>query len=106
MTSQIVEAILSLQVAKGATSSTVTGAEGNANIEEAGLSLESQSPCLGKPISHLDLLQLSRELKAHHLSPPTLDILLRGSRVYVPPPVPKPEPVSRLFQTLPAREMY
>ena len=48
---------------------------------------------IGNPISHGQLIHLSKQLKARKLSPNSLDKLLRGSRVYIPPPPPKPEPV-------------
>lgn len=52
------------------------------------------NPKLGNPISHEQIIDLSRQLKAQGLSPRSLDILLRGARVYFPPLPPKPEPVS------------
>jgi hypothetical protein len=60
------------------------------------------NPKLGNPISHGQVIDLSRKLKAQDLSPRSLDTLLRGVRVYVPTSPPKPEPVSILpvvFQT-------
>ena len=62
----------------------------NDQINEPSLS----NPQLGNPVSHGQLLDISSQLKAQGLSPRSLDVLLRGSRVYVPPPSPKPEPVS------------
>jgi hypothetical protein len=51
-------------------------------------------PEIGKPISHNQILTLSKQLKANSLEPYHLDILLCSSKVYIPPPRPKPEPVS------------
>jgi hypothetical protein len=54
--------------------------------------LESPEP--GKPISHGQVLDLWRDLKASGEAELSLEQLLRGSHVYVAPPPPKPEPVS------------
>ena len=53
------------------------------------------NPKLGNAISHGQLINLSRKLKAHGFSPRSLDILLSGARIYNAPPPPKPEPVNR-----------
>lgn len=70
-----------------------------------------QDPKVGNPISHLQILDLSRKLKSLNAIPYHLDYLLRGSYVYIPPPPPKPEPTSeykalmaRLRQEAEARE--
>jgi hypothetical protein len=71
-------------------------ADGLRRVEKPSLS----SPKLGNPISHGQAIDLSRKLKAQNLSPRSLDALLRGARLYVAPPPPKPEPVgilSRFF---------
>jgi hypothetical protein len=66
----------------------------NALGDQAGSSEPSLSnPTLGNPISHGQVIDLWKELKARNLSPRSLDSLLRGARVYVPPPKPKPDPV-------------
>src|SRR4051812_13096141 len=44
------------------------------------------APKLGDPISHGQVIDLWKEMKARSPSPKTLELLLRGSRVYVPPP--------------------
>ncbi|KAF7940101.1 uncharacterized protein EAE98_000228 [Botrytis deweyae] len=61
-----------------------------------------ENPKIGNPISHGQAIDLSRNLKKHNLSPLTLELLLRGSRVYVSPPVPKAEPTSE-YKALMAR---
>ncbi|KAL9100438.1 MAG: hypothetical protein Q9163_004183 [Psora crenata] len=80
-------------------------------FHESGLSLADgddimdapdQEPAVGKPISHGQLIELSRRLKKatgdrrneeYGPSPShTLDQLLRGSQVYVEPPKPRAEP--------------
>jgi hypothetical protein len=61
-----------------------------------------QDPKVGKPISHLQVLDLSHKLKNSNAIPYHLDILLRGSHVYIPPPPPKPEPTAE-YKALMAR---
>ena len=74
---------------------------------------EVNEPAPGKPISHSQVIALSRCLRAHlnrardtsldnHVDSPVcdLDTLLRGSRVYVEPPKPKAEPVSLFIYLL------
>lgn len=66
-------------------------------------------PTAGKPISHGQIIEISKTLKhinedlqdaesrnyvSHHL-----DILLRGSHVYIEPPKPKMEPVPTVLFT-------
>jgi hypothetical protein len=75
-----------------AKSSKKSTADGLGRVEEPSLS----SPKRGNPISHGQAIELSRKLKAQNLSPRSLDVLLRGARVYVAPPPPKPEPVGIL----------
>jgi TMEM199 family protein len=66
------------------------------HLNEARISDEPslKNPRIGNPISHGQVIGLSKLLKAHGIFPNSLDLLLRGARVYVPPPPPKPEPVS------------
>ena len=52
-----------------------------------------KSPRVGNPISHSQIIDLSRQLKAQHITPNDLETLLRGIAVYIAPPPPKPEPV-------------
>lgn len=67
-----------------------------------------EAPAVGKPIAHVQVIAISRcskkqpGKKVTHESEAErsaslchLDTLLRGSKVYVEPPKPKPEPVSR-----------
>ena len=53
-------------------------------------------PAIGKPISHGQVIDILRQLKSRNHSSYHLDILLRGSRVYIPPPPLKAEPVRLL----------
>lgn len=55
-----------------------------------------QIPAVGKPISHGQIVELWNDLRAHGHDKFSLEYLLRGSRVYIPPPPPKPETVSPL----------
>ncbi len=57
------------------------------------------SPSIGNPISHGQIMDISKEMKSHRLKPDSLEILLRGSRVYVAPPKPRPEPVMSAAST-------
>lgn len=52
-----------------------------------------QEPAIGKPISHGQIIQLWKLLKDHDAQSYTLENLLWGARVYVPPAPAKPEPV-------------
>ncbi|OCL02794.1 hypothetical protein AOQ84DRAFT_228440 [Glonium stellatum] len=62
-------------------------------------------PEVGNPISHSQLIDISKLVKNHpgqiNLSP-HLDGLLRGSKIYTPPTEPKPEPTSE-YKALMAR---
>ena len=52
-----------------------------------------ENPEVGKPISHGQIVDLWKQLKASGHTTYTLEQLLRGANVYIPPPTPKPEPV-------------
>lgn len=61
-----------------------------------------QDPAIGKPISHGQIIDFSKSLRDYFETSRNdstiiydLDGLLRGSKVYIEPPKPKPEPVSR-----------
>ena len=71
------------------------------------------APTLNEPISHAQLITLSRNLSSQgqqsrkhdhedaagdEQSSHSLKSLLRGTKVYVPPPPPKPEPVQNAPQ--------
>ena len=77
------------------------------NSEELGESTSLEAPTLGKPISHSQIVAISKFLRKHNterctadpqngLDSPNfhLDTLLRGARVYIESPQPKTEPVS------------
>ncbi|KAL7787474.1 ATPase, vacuolar ER assembly factor, Vma12 [Trichoderma ceciliae] len=54
----------------------------------------STEPAVGNPICHSDIIRLHKRLSAEQSSLPkySLEELLQGSRVYIPPPPPKSEP--------------
>ncbi|EQL03650.1 hypothetical protein G6O67_004512 [Ophiocordyceps sinensis] len=59
-------------------------------------------PAIGEPISHGQVVDLWKRLQSSHASPCSLEMLLKGSRIYVPPPPPRPEP-SDEYRALMAR---
>ncbi|EKD14913.1 uncharacterized protein L3040_003873 [Drepanopeziza brunnea f. sp. 'multigermtubi'] len=59
-------------------------------------------PRIGNPISHGQIIELARNMKVRGLQPSRLEDLLKGARVYVPPPPAKPEPTSE-YKALMAR---
>ena len=63
-------------------------------VDEKSTEPSLENPKVGNPISHGQVIDLSRQLKAQGLSPCSLEVLLKGARFYVPPPPPKKEPVS------------
>lgn len=60
--------------------------EGNAASEPT-----LSNPRIGNPISHGQVVDLSQKMKAQKLQPCSLEDLLKGARIYLPPPAPKPE---------------
>jgi len=66
------------------------------NQKQASITTEPSlsDPKVGNPISHGQVIDLSKKMRTEVLQPSRLEELLRGSRVYIPPPKPKPEPVS------------
>ncbi|KAF4974455.1 hypothetical protein FZEAL_8626 [Fusarium zealandicum] len=59
-------------------------------------------PQLGNPISHGQIVNLWKKLRVQGNSTYTLEQLLRGAFIYIPPPPPKPEP-SPQYKALMAR---
>lgn len=51
-------------------------------------------PAIGNPVSHSQVVDMWKDLKDARHGEYTLEMLLKGANVYVPPPAPKPEPVS------------
>ncbi|KPM40260.1 hypothetical protein AK830_g6264 [Neonectria ditissima] len=60
------------------------------------------NPEIGNPISHSQTVALRRKLKSQSDSAPSLEQLLRGAHIYIPPPPPKREP-TREYKALMAR---
>ena len=56
-----------------------------------------KNPTVGHPISHSQVIELSRRRELEGLRPWRLEELLKGSRVCVPPPKPNPETVSNFL---------
>jgi TMEM199 family protein len=79
MTPSIVEALKLLDV------STLT------SDQDKEPSLTNGEP--GKPISHGQIIDVWKQLRANGIQTYTLEGLLRSATVYIPPPPPKPEPV-------------
>ncbi len=71
--------------------------EGLRTLDEAavhpGDQPELTHPAVGRAISHGQVVDLWKSLEAAGHAQYTLESLLKGSRVYVPPPAAKPEPV-------------
>ncbi len=63
-----------------------------------------EDPQVGRPISHGQIVDLWKNLSAEGRTEYTLEKLLRGSRVYVPPPPPKQEPVGPSPPPLPSTQ--
>ncbi|CAG8975058.1 hypothetical protein HYALB_00009920 [Hymenoscyphus albidus] len=61
-----------------------------------------ENPKVGNPVSHGQVIELWKQMKVSKMSPCSLDLLMRGARVYIPPPPPKPEPTSE-YKALMAR---
>jgi hypothetical protein len=53
-----------------------------------------ENPAVGNPVSHSQIVGLWNTLKGTVPGEWSLEMLLKGSKVYVPPPPPKAEPVS------------
>ncbi|KAJ0165591.1 hypothetical protein CTA2_10690 [Colletotrichum tanaceti] len=61
-----------------------------------------EKPTVGNPITHRQILDLSKKLRSEGVDGFSLEGLLRGATVYIPPPPPKPEP-SAEYKALMAR---
>jgi hypothetical protein len=119
MTPSIVEALAKLQNLEGATNEEEDPPENNTQAEENNgqahqgnekstnnnrdQSVKAEKPSaepplshpkVGDPISHGQVIDISRDLKARRIQSSSLETLLKGSKVYIPPPPPKAEPVS------------
>jgi TMEM199 family protein len=53
-----------------------------------------EDPAVGNPVSHSQVVDMWKDLRDARHGEYTLEMLLKGANVYLPPPAPKPEPVS------------
>ncbi|RYO80741.1 hypothetical protein DL766_008052 [Monosporascus sp. MC13-8B] len=100
MTASIVETI---QILVENANSDILEREGinpESKDDKDGLSVEDAA--IGKPISHGQIIDIWNRLKTHGDNDITLERLLRGATVYIPPPPAKPEP-SEEYKALMAR---
>lgn len=92
MTPSIVEAIIKSTEAEPPTET--QSLEVNTEVQvEVQVKPSLNEPAIGNPISHGQIVHLWKQLKAHDAGSFSLESLLRGAKVYTPPPPPKPEPV-------------
>lgn len=82
MTPSIVEAVQKLE-----------GGDSSRSQDETATEPTLTDPAVGKPISHGQIIDLWKRLRANGHSGQSLEGLLRGAAIYSPPPPPKPEPV-------------
>ncbi|PMD19189.1 hypothetical protein NA56DRAFT_575805 [Hyaloscypha hepaticicola] len=74
----------------------------SAKAEKSSAEPSLSNPMVGNPISHGQVVDISRDLKSRGVQPLSLEALLRGSKVYAPPPLPRVEPTSE-YKALMAR---
>ncbi|XXH01613.1 hypothetical protein Hte_007973 [Hypoxylon texense] len=99
MTLSIVEALK--QLAEITTNDARQNGDSNSNSicnDEPSL----EDPSVGKPISHGQIIDVWNRLKIDHSVGVSLEELLRGATIYIPPPPPKPEPTNE-YKALMAR---
>lgn len=96
MTPSIVEALQFVRESEGAPAiqdSKSEEASDKATTTDVSTEPSLESAVAGKPISHGQVIDLWKQLKSEGHSKYSLEDLLRGATVYIPPPSPKPEPV-------------
>lgn len=64
------------------------------------------NPQIGNLISHGQVIDLWKETESQNLRSYSLENLLKGSRVYNPPPPPKPEPVGSHYDQRSSLSIY
>ncbi|KAI1865621.1 hypothetical protein JX265_007944 [Neoarthrinium moseri] len=98
MTTSIVEAVQQLEELDMTQESGPSAPHPATPPDESSL----QDATVGNPISHGQIIDIWRRLKAEGHQNHSLEGLLRGATIYVPPPPPKPEP-SEEYKQLMAR---
>lgn len=88
MTTSIVEAVTIIRRNSNDTAAAPLSAECEA-VDEPTLT----EPEVGNPISHGQIIDIWKHLKEEEHPNLSLEELLRGATIYMPPPPPKPEPV-------------
>lgn len=82
------------QIQDGCGTSTDKNQYPSAKAEESSAEPSLLDPRVGNPISHGQVVDISRDLKSRGIQPLSLEALLRGSKVYAPPPPHRVEPVT------------
>ncbi|EKJ73764.1 hypothetical protein FPSE_06045 [Fusarium pseudograminearum CS3096] len=98
MTSSIVEALASVQPSETPDSEDHDSENETQESPQPTNEPSLDDPQIGKPISHGQIVDLWKRSKAQDDANYTLEQLLRGASVYIPPPPPKPEPACLLIQ--------
>ncbi|KAG8406861.1 hypothetical protein J3459_018599 [Metarhizium acridum] len=104
MTASIVDGLAQLEGLLSAEDmhQSTTGDDALDRHQQADSEPSLNQPSVGKPISHHQVVDIWKKLGAHHNTSYSLEGLLRGSQVYIPPPPPKPEPTEE-YKALMAR---
>lgn len=95
MTASIVEALEFLQSRSPPNNNhPENGASKNVHHEkETAPEPSLADPAIDNPISHGQIIAIHKQLKTQAYPAYHLDTLLRASKIYTPPPPPKPDPV-------------
>ncbi|KAF5233729.1 hypothetical protein FAUST_7980 [Fusarium austroamericanum] len=102
MTSSIVEALATVQPPETPDSEDHDSENETQESPQPTNEPSLDDPQIGKPISHGQIVDLWKRSKVQDDANYTLEQLLRGASVYIPPPPPKPEP-SPEYKALMAR---
>jgi uncharacterized membrane protein len=102
MTSSIVEALATVQLPETPNSEDHDSENETQESSQPTNEPSLDDPQIGKPISHSQIVDLWKRSQAQDDTNYTLEQLLRGASVYIPPPPPKPEP-SPEYKALMAR---
>lgn len=96
MTSSIVEALATVEPLETLETPNNEDHDNEPETQKSPKSTDEPSlddPEIGKPISNGQIVDLWKRSKAQGNTDYTLEQLLRGASIYIPPPPPKPEPV-------------